>query len=196
MDILRTVVNSFVPPTKDSKKEEEVKIPVTNKAKEVPPNREVLMSWTAPIRTYTPRPPEYYKKVGSIIAVVSLLLVLAGQFLLIALIVSIAVLFYVLSSVPPEKVKHEIDNYGIFYLGREYYWTDLKFFFFTKEAGFDVLNVDTKEPYPGRLFLLLQSVTIDQVKGLMSQHLPMREEPPQTVFDKAYKNISNKLSLE
>ncbi len=199
MDIFGSFLNSFSRATSgDLKKkdEEEQKPPVTDKLKEIPPNREVLLSWDAPTRVFTPRDPQYYKRVLSIVFVVALLLVIAGQFLLLGLIVSVVVLLYVLSSVPPERVKHEIDNYGVYYLGKEYYWGDLKFFFFTRDGGYDVLNVDTKEPYPGRLFLVLEGISIDKVKEVLSKQLPFRQEPPHTVFDKAFKNISSKLSLE
>ncbi|OGC50639.1 hypothetical protein A2716_03060 [candidate division WWE3 bacterium RIFCSPHIGHO2_01_FULL_40_23] len=195
MDVFKTALSFVNPPKKDSEKSE-IRLPVTDREKEIPPNREVLLTWSSPSRTFRQRSPQFYKKLGSLIFVVSVLLVLAGQFFLIAVLVSIFVLFYVLSSIPPEKVKHEIDNYGIYYYGRQYYWSDFKYYFLTKEEGFDILNVDTREPYPGRMFLILEGVSVSQVKDILDKHLPMRSEPPHTVFDKAFRHVSGKISLE
>src|SRR3989344_5337635 len=172
MDVFKTALSFVNPPKKDSEKSE-IKLPVTDREKEIPPNREVLLTWSSPSRTFRQRSPQFYKKLGSLIFV-----------------------FSVLSSIPPEKVKHEIDNYGIYYYGRQYYWSDFKYYFLTKEEGFDILNVDTREPYPGRMFLILEGVSVSQVKDILDKHLPMRSEPPHTVFDKAFRHVSGKISLE
>ncbi len=197
MDYLKTVIGvlSPKPQEKDSPKNEFVP-PVADREKDVPPNREVLFSWESPERTFVPRSREYFRRIISLLFIVSAVLILAGQFLLVALLVALAVLYYVLSSVPPSNVKHELDNYGIFYLGRQYYWPELKFYFFTNEAGENILNVDTRDPYPGRLILLLGKIKPEEVKEVMNKYLPLREVPPETMFDKAFKSVSSKLNLD
>ncbi len=196
MEILNNAINSLNPFRKAPKDSQpEYTPPAPEKAREIPPNREVFLAWEAPSRVFTLRDSQYYRKILGIVFVAAIILVIAGQFLFLALVVSITVLFYVLSSTPPEKVKHELDNYGVFYLGKQYYWKNLKFYFFTKEGGFDILNIDTTEPYPGRLIMLTEGVGLDKIKEVVSRYLPFREEPPHTVFDKAFKKVSDKLSI-
>lgn len=193
--IIRFALNSVFPTVPEPDKKEAVVSKVYDR-KAVPPNRELYLSWVSPMRTYRPRSKEFYKKIASIILVVGGFLVLLGLPLLAAVFVSVAVLFYVLTNVPPDKVKHEIDNYGIIYLGNHYFWEEFKYFFFTEDSGFTILNVDTSDPYPGRMIMLLDGVSADSVKDVLSKHLPMKETPPETVFDKAFKRISSKVSLE
>ncbi|MEK7595230.1 MAG: hypothetical protein AAB443_01375 [Patescibacteria group bacterium] len=194
MDILKTTLNAFIPPSRDIPVKESSRRALDRKT--VPPSRSIVLSWSSPLRPFVPRTPVFYKRLWSLIIVVSLILVLAGLPLLAVVIFSLGVLYYVLTNVPPEKVKHEIDNYGLFYLGSQYYWDDFKFFFFTKDAGFDILNIDTKEPYPGRMMLILDGVSYDQIKDILSQNISMRETPPETMLEKVYKKVSSKLSLE
>lgn len=195
MSITDSLLKSVIPSSFTLKKDESYEAPVTDKLKEVPPNREVLISWESQSRPYKELNQEFLKKRISFLFVISIFLVLAGQFLLIGVGVSVFVLYYVLSSVPPGKVKHEIDNYGIFYLNRQFYWSDLKFYFLTNHEGVESLCVDTKEAYPGRLFMILEPNTCEKVKEIMSKNLPLRKEEPQSVFDKMFKNFTSKLSF-
>lgn len=175
----------------DQKKENLVYSP-----KEVPPNREVLLKWTAPSRVFVQRTQQFYKHAATGLIIACFVLILAGQFLLVGVIVSIAVWYYASSTIPPDTIQHEIDNYGILYFGNEYYWNKLKYYFFTEESGIKVLNVDTTEVFPGRLYLLLENVTEEQVREILGRYIPFREMPPQTIFDKAFKAILGKLSFE
>lgn len=195
MSITDSLLKSVIPSSFTLKKDESYEVPVTDKLKEVPPNREVLISWESLSRPYKELNKEFLKKRISFLFIISIFLVLAGQFLLIGVGVSVFVLYYVLSSVPPGKVKHEIDNYGIFYLDKQFYWNDLKFYFLTSSDGVESLCVDTKEAYPGRLFMILDSTTSEKVKEIMSKHLPLRKEEPQSVFDKLFKNFASKISF-
>lgn len=194
MDILRNTLNMFIPPTKQPVKEEDRTVIIDRS--EVPPNRQVLLSWEAPTRVFKPRTPEYFKKLINIVLALGIVLVLAGQFFLLILVVCIVVLYYVLSSVPPEKTTHEIDNYRIYYLGKQYYWKEFKYYFLTNESGIDVLNVDTHDPLPGRLILLLNGVSADKAKEVLGRFLPFQKDPPRPMMDTAFKKIAGKLSLE
>ena len=195
MDILKTVSQSFFPKSQPLPQKEN--IPTREqRSKEIPPNRQVLLAWEAPMRVFKQRPQAYYKRLMTLLIFVSLLLVLMGQFLLIALMVCTYVLFYALTSIPPEKTRYELDNYGIFYLGSQYYWEDLNYFYFVSDSGVTVLCVETKEVYPGRLMLVIEGIEMEKVKEEMGKHLPMREAPPDSVFDKALKQVGNKISLE
>ena len=199
MELVKSPLNAFFP----TKKTSEQLVSVAQDAgtlvrsrTDIPPNRKVEVAWTVPARLFTPRTKDYYRRLVSLIFVIGVVLILGGQFLLLALVVSLAVLYYVLSSVEPQTVRHEIDNYGVHCFGKQYYWADFKFFFVTKEGHFDAVHLDTVDALPGRITLLVADDNSQKVIDHLSQNLTRRLDAPSTVFDKTFRRLSSKLSLD
>lgn len=67
-------------------------------------------------------------------------------------------LIYVLTTIPPELVEHEITNKGIRSIDALYRWSDLTEFWLSTKQGFRIINIDTTLGFPTRLIILLYSM--------------------------------------
>jgi hypothetical protein len=156
--------------------------------------REVLLSWKSPSRLFKKRDKEYFKNIGAIVFLLIVILVFAREFLLIAAVVSIVFLIYVLSTVPPEEVEHQITSIGIESAGHYYKWDQLAEFWFEEQWGQGMLIV---QPLLGpRIIILLGDQDRGKVRELIAKHIPFREKPEKSWVDNAATWLSKKVPLE
>lgn len=160
-----------------------------------PVKEEVLLVWEAPERPFKKRDREYYTTIGIIVFLVSIILFFAGQFLPIAVVVSFAFLSYVLASVPPEKVKHQITNKGIRSGEKLYTWNDLGRFWFTTRFQQPILNIEHNHAIITKLILLLGDEKKETVSQILEQYL-VQETPTPTWWDNAAVWLQEKFPLE
>ncbi len=160
-------------------------------------DKKVLLSWETVTRTHysIKGNPKMNRTLLIIGAVIALLLVAMGEFLMIAVIASIIFLRYILSASPARAVHHTITTHGIDYSGQFYDWTELKSFHFVNTDGTDVLCVDTIDRLPGRLFLLLNPGDMEKVKESVGRYLTFLPEAPKTFADKVYEAAADKISV-
>jgi len=155
---------------------------------------EVLLAWSSPSRLFKRRDKEYFTNIGAIVFLLIIILIFAREFLLIAAVVSIVFLVYVLSTVPPEEVNHRITNLGIESAGHFYRWEELVEFWFDEQWGQTML---TLRPIIGtRIIVLLGSEDKAQVRKLIAEYIPFREQPEKTWVDNAARWITEKIPLE
>lgn len=155
----------------------------------------VLLEWDAPSRPFKKRDREYYTTIGIIVFLLSLILFFAGQFLFIAVLVSLAFVSYVLASVPPDHHHIAITTFGIHVGDQLFYWEELGRFWFSIKYKADVLHVETARAFPAQLILLLEGVSTDEVKKVMLKHA-IFETPRATWLDNAAKWMTEKFPLE
>lgn len=162
--------------------------------KQGPSSEQVLTEWSSPARLFKKRDREYFVNIFAIVFLLSVILVFAREFVLIAAVFSIVFLIYVLSTVPPEDVQHRITNLGIESAGRFYRWEELADFWFEEQWGQQLMIV---RPYmTTRLIILLGDQNKDKIRKFASEHIPFREEPDRTWMDNAARWISEKIPLE
>lgn len=155
----------------------------------------VWLEWTAPSRPYKKRDREFYTTVAIIVFLVSLILFFAGQFLFIAVVVSVAFVTYVLATVPPDHVHNALTTFGIHTGENLFYWEELGRFWFTTQYGSRMLHVETARAFPGVLVLLLENMSEDEVKRVMIKYTTF-EKPKDTWLDNAAKWLQEKFPLE
>lgn len=155
---------------------------------------EVVYEWTAPSRPFKKRNRQFYTTVGLITVLISMILFFAGQFLPIAVVISVAFLGYVLSSVPPESIKITITTYGIRYDNVLYYWEELGRFWFEERYEQPIVIVETAR-FPGRLTMLLGATPKTDLETLLSEVL-LQQKPQDTFIDKSAKWLQEKIPLE
>jgi len=103
-------------------------------------------------------------------------------------------LVYVLSTVPPEDVKHTISNLGIESAGHFYRYEELAEFWFEEQWGQNLLIL---RPIVGsRIILLLGAMDKEKVKEAVRQYIAFREQPEKTWVDNAASWLSKKVPLE
>lgn len=155
----------------------------------------VLVRWDAPSRPYRKRDKEFYTTVGIIVFLVSLILFFAGQFLFIAVVVSLAFVAYVLNTVPPDHIHNSVTTFGIHTGDSLFYWEELGRFWFTESNKTKLLHVETARAFPGVLILLLDTVSEDELKKIMIKYAVF-EKPKPTWLDNAGKWLQEKFPLE
>jgi len=156
--------------------------------------KEILLSWSSPSRLFKKRDKEYFMNIGVMVFLLIVIFIIAGEFLLIAAVVSVVFLIYVLSTVPPEDVNHKITNLGIESAGHYYRWEELAEFWFEEQWGQRLLYL---KPIIGtRIVILLGDQNEKYVRELIAKQIPFREVPEKTFVDNAAKWLSEKIPLE
>ncbi len=156
--------------------------------------QEVYLEWNSPSRLFKKRDREYFTNIAAIVFLLSIILVFAREFVLIATVLSVVFLIYVLSTVAPEEVKHKITNLGIESAGQFYRWEQLFEFWFENQWGQTLLVL---RPLLGpRVIILLGSQDQNAVREHIAKHIPFREIPQRSWVDNAARWITEKIPLE
>jgi len=155
----------------------------------------VLLTWQSPSRLFKKKSREHFATIGAIVFLVAIILVFLQEWFLIAVIVSLVFFAYVLSTVKPEEVEHQITNKGIVTNGKNYFWEQLQRFWFEEKDNQAVLSIDGQDRLPIRLVILLSSEKKEEVKKALLQYLP-EDKPEKTWTDKAGEWISRQIPLE
>jgi len=155
---------------------------------------EVYLEWSSPSRLFKRRDKEYFTNIGAIVFLLSIILVFAREFVLIAAVLSIVFLVYVLSTVPPEEVKHRITNLGIESAGHFYRWEGLSEFWFEAQWGQTLLVL--RPLWQPRVIILLGSQNQTKVRELISKNIPFRETPEKSWVENAASWLTRKIPLE
>lgn len=159
-----------------------------------PMPEELIFQWRAMSRPFKKRDKQYYITIALIVFLVSLILFFAGQFLPIAVVITVAFLAYVLSSVPPEESQISITSYGIRFDDTIYYWEELGRFWFDEKQDNDVINIELGR-FPHRITLVYDRKDEETIVSVLSEVLLM-ERPPLTSYEKASKWLGEKIPLE
>lgn len=175
------------------KKETQASVDSSAQLPQVEPEKE-LFTWVAPNRPFKRRTREYYTTIAVIVILISLILFFAGQFLPIAVVVSIAFVSYVLASVPPENVQNAITTYGIHSDQTFHFWEEMGRFWFTTKYGHHLLHVETAR-FPGRMTLLIAEADKEKVKKILVKYLIM-EKPLPSFLEKAADKLEQLIPLE
>ncbi|HSW89483.1 MAG TPA: hypothetical protein VLH19_01275 [Patescibacteria group bacterium] len=155
----------------------------------------VLLEWDAPARPFKKRDREYYTTIAVIVFLVSLILFFAGQFLFIAVVISLAFVSYVLASVAPDHIHNRVSTFGIHVGDQLFYWEELGRFWFTTKYGHDLMHVETARAFPGVLIVLLDGVEKENMKKIMLKYT-VHEKPRPTWLDKAANWMQAKFPLD
>lgn len=166
----------------------------TRKQHEEEDSQEVLLTWNAPARLFKRRDKEFYTNIGAIVFLLVIILIFAHEFFLIAAVLSIVFFVYVVSTVPPEEVRHRIINLGLDNAGTLYRWDDLLDFWVEEQWGQVMFIV--RQKYGTRLILLVPENHKAKARELLAKHIPFLEKPDKTWVDNAAHWLSHKVPLE
>ncbi len=150
-----------------------------------------LVAWSAPARPFKRRNREFWITAIAIAAVVGLVLFLVEGFMPVILVISVVFLFYVLSTVEPDKIEYKVTNRGIKVAGKRTDWNMMGRFWFTRRFDSDLLVIETFS-LPGRLEVVILPERKEEVKKAISEYLTHEEVPP-SGLDKAANWFSKKM---
>jgi hypothetical protein len=153
-----------------------------------------VFEWVAPSRPFKKRQRQFFVTVTVIALLVSMILFFSGQFLPIAVVISVVFLLYVLQVIPPQDIKHTITTHGISVEGNLYYWQELGRFWFEKKHEQLLLNIETAR-FPGRVTLVFPAERRQEVTEILSEVL-LEHKPDLTLFEKIAAWVQEKIPLE
>lgn len=159
-----------------------------------PVPEELIVEWDAPSRPFKKRDQQYYRTIIAIVVLISLILFFAGQFLPIAVVISIGFLSYVMNSIPPQEVHNKITTWGIHIDEQLYYWEEMGRFWFETKLDQRVMYIEIGR-FPNRITLLLNGIEEEALTELLSEVL-INQKPQPTYFDKAAEWLETHIPLE
>lgn len=155
---------------------------------------ETLYEWDAPSRPHKKRTRQFYVTVFFFAFLTTLILIFIRQFMPIMVVLAVAFLAYVSSSVPPTQVKNKITTYGVRFNDVLYYWDELGRYWTENKFGTEVIYIESSR-FPGRLTLLQGTGQQESILSLLSEVL-INEKPKDTFIDKSAKWMQDKIPLE
>jgi hypothetical protein len=154
------------------------------------------LAWGAPARPFKPRDKKYFTTIAVVVLVLGLILIIVREFLLIGVIISLGFVSYVLATVKPEKVNHEINEDGVKVGGEQFMWDALTSFFITEQWGYKILNINTKKSIPGRIMMLLGKMNEAEVEKELKKMVEKATAPKKSFGEKALEKAGSFLKLE
>lgn len=154
-----------------------------------------LFSWEASERAFKKRDRDFWITAVAILGLVSVILFFAKEFFLVVALGAVLFLYYVLSTVPPKKIKNKLTNRGVYFGELFYSWMDLRRFWFGKSLDCKALFFETNLRFPRELCLIINKKDEKKIKKIAVQRLPLFENSPRFV-DKASEWLAKKLPLE
>lgn len=181
--------------TKDQSPEQVIKQDQPMRVINEPEQEKDLYTWEAPSRLYKKRNREFYSTVAAIVILVSLILLFANEFLLIAVIASLSFVVYALSAVEPENVTHTLTNRGIRSAGKLHRWQNLGRYWWEVKWRQEHIHIELPLNFPGKLLLVLGQGSKNDIESVLNRYL-IKEKPDPTFVDKAAKWLGEKVPLE
>jgi len=169
---------------------------LTTKPKAVKPvELKTLLKWQAPMRPFKKKDKEYFTTIAAIVFLLTVILLFLKEWLLIAVIIALMFVTYVLATVEPESVDHELTTRGVVTGGKLYKWEALRRFWFSKKWNDTLLHIDTNLQFPGRLMMLTGNQTEKKLKEVLQKKVQF-EQPEETFMDRSAQWLQEKVPLE
>lgn len=117
----------------------------------------VLFQWEAddrPTYIFTGKQKSLFT---SLVVVMGIYFFWIGQPTLTLVAAAVFFILFVFISIPPQRVKHQIEKVGIRTMEVVYVWEDLKAFWMSEKDGVIMLYIDTRLNFPSRLIFLVEN---------------------------------------
>ena len=158
--------------------------------------KEVYLSWSAPSRPVKTGFSSNLNRTFMIIGIViALILVILQEFFLILVIASLIFVTHVLSETPPDNVSYEVSSHGIMIDNQQFYWQEMRRFFFSQEEAYAALIIEMKSTVTARLYITTSGVDVGKLKEILTSRLHFLEVPPESFLDKTYKSVLDKFNI-
>lgn len=134
-----------------------------------------LHKWSAPSRIFITRDKVWFLKIA-LIALLSILFFAFLQDFIVILVICIVVLItFLLASIPPHTIDHQLSTRGIFSIDTMYKWADLKNFWVAEKTGHKIIYINTKMRFPSRLVMLINRNDERRVVKILGKYLDYEE---------------------
>ena len=150
-----------------------------------------LFVWETPSRPFKKRGRDFWITVIGMASIGAFILFLIEGVMPVILIISVLFLFYVLSTVAPEKITCKITTKGVRVADRLNEWDTLVRYWFGERLGTHLLIFQTMF-LPGRLELVILEEDREKIKKALQKFVQYEKLPPSR-FDKAANWFAEKL---
>ncbi len=160
-----------------------------------PVSERTIYQWQSPSRVFKKRTGKYLTNLATIVLLLSLILFFSGQVLTVAVVLSVAFMAYVMTSIPPHNITQKITTYGIRQEKKLYYWEEMGRFWFEKKYQQIVLKIEVGR-FPNQLNLVINN---DQEKNQIQQYLSdvlLQQKPEPTTTDKVADWLAKKFPID
>lgn len=155
---------------------------------------ETIYAWRAASRPFKPRNRRFFTTMIVIALLISLILFFAGQFLPIAVVISVVFLSYVLAVIPPGDASYKVTNHGIKIEESQYYWEEMGRFWFDEKNNAKILLIEIAR-FPGRLTMVINDENKKPLTLILSEVL-LQQKPTLTPYEKAADWLQEKIPLD
>lgn len=172
--------------------------PIEDRPSEIYRASETLLEWEAPERVFKKYSREFYRRMAVILIFFGFLFLFVWDIVVIVVLGIVFFVVYTFHSIPPRKVIHKITTNGIFYaMDYHYMWRELRSYYFEKRDNVRYLIINTVDPLPGRLYLIIdKSITNEKIAEVLSSHLSFDEKPTTNVYEDMMKAFRSSVKLK
>ena len=135
----------------------------------------VLYKWTAPSRVFKRWDNQKLYTVYLWLLVVIVLLLFIKQYFTIVVILALGFVIYAMTRYPPQEVEHTITDKYIVWFDKEYPYSDLNNYWFSKREDQLILNVDTQKKIPARLIYLVNEKQKGEIAKILGEYIPYKD---------------------
>lgn len=155
-----------------------------------------IISWKSPVRVFKARSRKYFIKIALYSLVFILAAIVFGEYALVGVIIALVFVAYVLALAAPETIEHKITNMGIISGGKAFLWEDLDSFWFDSRGDDRLLIIQTNLRFPGRLIVLLTTVSERTLLEMLEKHIHFHHGPVHTLLDRWAMWLQERVNLE
>lgn len=155
-----------------------------------------LLFWRAPARPYRKKDRSYYTTVAILLVLIALISFVAGERLLIGVLLALGFIVYVLNFIPPQELDYKISTQGVTIGDHFYHWDILDSFWITEKDGHKMLYVLTLLNFPALLIIPIGEVNEEEIKRVCARFLPFHEIAPKSWLDKWSEKLQKHFPLE
>lgn len=160
-----------------------------------PAPEKILLKWLAVSRPYKPQSRQFFSTAIVIAILISIVLVLAGEWMLIAVLAAMIFAYYVWSMIPPDEIEYSLTSKGVRIASILYPWNTLSRFWLEDKWEYKMLVVDNPTGVSKRLYLVLGNQNPAEVEEIMAKFV-LAEKPEPTTVDKMSGWLLEKFPLE
>ncbi len=155
-----------------------------------------LLSWHAPSRPFRKKDRSYYTTIAILLILISMISLLAGEKLLIVVILSLGFMVYVLNFIPPHDEEYKLSTQGVTIGDNFFHWEQLDSFWINEKDNYKMLNILTRYGLPGVLVLPIGDLNEEEIKRAVARFLPFHEIAPKSFIDKWSEKLQKHFPLE
>jgi len=151
----------------------------------------VLFSWVSASRPFKRRDREFWVTVITIATVAGLILFLVEGVMPVLLIISLVFLFYILTTVEPEKIEYKITNRGIKIGSKSTQWDLMRRYWFGSRLDSSLIIFEISA-IPGRLEFVIDPKDKENIKKVLKDYV-IEEEASSSYLDRTADWLAKKL---